>query len=376
VLSGHSAGGGILALKGMLDKAAKDKRPEYRLFGAFAFEAHELKPKHDIKANWDKFAVRRLEADLARLTKLGKPGSATPDPAVVLRDRVGYLTTEGIRVISMAGDRSSQYRTWVTDLRATICEWFDQHASDVKTATGSNQALLNAWWANYQALLVSGAGHSDIVGGAHHNLYRALSMLPKVGALAPSAAKAPTVSSTISVSRVPDEAHIDRGGRSVRATCPSVPDRLRRGDRSPQRPDLPSLRGVDERCRSPLAPRTGQAATSISSYIGLVRCAEQKTRYHPLQMLAMLRQLYYGKPWSATSTTPLWNKVIPCSPDLGKPDTKLGTTLYDALRASVNVDGADMGHVFTGLEASVCPAAETEPNVGLSVKMSNEDFAT
>ena len=100
-------------------------------------------------------------------------------------------------------------------------------------------------------------------------------------------------------------------------------------------------------------------------------------------MLAMLRQMYYGKPWSATTKDPNWNFVIPCSPDLGNPSVKLGQRLFDALHSTVTVEGTDLGHVFAGLEAMTCPApsvtlAKSKFGMGikLTVDLSNESFAT
>ncbi len=77
------------------------------------------------------------------------------------------------------------------------------------------------------------------------------------------------------------------------------------------------------------------------------------------------------------STTDKWDNVIPCSPDIGDPASRLGTNLYNALRNSSEVGGVDVGHVFTGLEAMTCPSSEV-PFFGglLVVDMSNEEFAT
>jgi hypothetical protein len=100
-------------------------------------------------------------------------------------------------------------------------------------------------------------------------------------------------------------------------------------------------------------------------------------------MLAMLRQMYYGKTWSATDPSPLWDFVIPCSPDLGNPKEKLGDNLYEALHSSDTVEGTDLGHVFTGLEAMTCPSSSVTieklklgTGIKLTVDLSNESFAT
>jgi hypothetical protein len=135
----------------------------------------------------------------------------------------------------------------------------------------------------------------------------------------------------------------------------------------------------DESVPAPLRcpPTSPAAVTTLVDYIALVRCAETRTGFTPRQMLAMLRQLYYGKAWSFTSTTSNWDNVITCSPNLGNPETALGTNLFQALGRSAEVGGVDMGHVFTGLEAMVCPRPTVSFVGGLAtVSTPNEDFAT
>jgi hypothetical protein len=125
-------------------------------------------------------------------------------------------------------------------------------------------------------------------------------------------------------------------------------------------------------------PATGAAARTLDEYISLVACAEQTTGLPPHSMLALLRQLYYGKNWSTVSTTDKWDNVIPCSPNLGDPRTgRLNRNLYNALAAQDEIAGVDVGHVFTGLEAATCPAPEVDFYLGLAdVGMSNVAFAT
>lgn len=124
-------------------------------------------------------------------------------------------------------------------------------------------------------------------------------------------------------------------------------------------------------------PRSSAGVTTLSDYISLLMCAERQTGFGPRDMLAMLRQLYYGKPWSAVSTTSKWDNVIPCSPNLGNPEARLGTNLFQALGNSAEVAGVDVGHVFTGLEAMTCPSASVNFFGGLgAVSMPNEEFAT
>jgi len=124
-------------------------------------------------------------------------------------------------------------------------------------------------------------------------------------------------------------------------------------------------------------PSTTTAVTNLADYIALVRCAESRTGYGPRDMLAMLRQMYYGKSWSFTSTTSNWDNVIPCSPNLGHPEPVLGRNLFQALGNSAEVGGVDMGHIFTGLEAMVCPSSSVNFFLGMAtVSTPNEDFAT
>ena len=142
-----------------------------------------------------------------------------------------------------------------------------------------------------------------------------------------------------------------------------------------------------ERVPSPQAsscpPASGAGVRTLGEYIQLIRCAEVKTGFPPKKMLALLRQMYYGKPWSATAQDPTWDFVIPCSPDLGNPKDKLGEPLFEALHNTVTIEGADLGHVFTGLEAMTCPASSVtlekskfRMGIKLTVDLSNESFAT
>jgi hypothetical protein len=124
-------------------------------------------------------------------------------------------------------------------------------------------------------------------------------------------------------------------------------------------------------------PRSRAAVTSLADYVALLMCAETQTGYNPRNMLAMLRQIYYGKTWSSVSQTNKWDNVIPCSPNLGNPEARLGSNLYHALRNSSEIAGVDVGHVFTGLEAMTCPSANVPFFGGLAaVNMPNEEFAT
>jgi hypothetical protein len=132
-------------------------------------------------------------------------------------------------------------------------------------------------------------------------------------------------------------------------------------------------------------PTSGEKVNTLNEYIGLIRCAESQTGYSPRDMLAMLRQLYYGTSWSSAKggQDPTWDAVIPCSPNLGNPEGKLGKNLFEALRNSHVVEGVHVGHVFAGLEAMTCPSpsvtiSRSKYGVGieLTIDLSNEAFAS
>lgn len=128
--------------------------------------------------------------------------------------------------------------------------------------------------------------------------------------------------------------------------------------------------------------RSFTQARSMADYVALVRAAEQQFAGRtPRQMLAMLRQVYYGKAWS-TSSTRQWEDVLPQSPNVGDPRSQLGQgqgSLFAALQASQVVAGTDIGHLLTGLEALLDPQQSIELEVtgpNPVVKMPNTEFAT
>lgn len=137
----------------------------------------------------------------------------------------------------------------------------------------------------------------------------------------------------------------------------------------------------DEPVTAPTCPPTvATTAGSIGDYLSLVLCAESLfPSFSPREMLSLLRQLYYGnEAWSRTRTR-FWENVIPCGLSLADPRPTLGAPLFDSLRRSQVVAGVDIGHVFTGLEAMVCPSASVEletPGPNAMVAISNEAFAT
>ncbi len=109
---------------------------------------------------------------------------------------------------------------------------------------------------------------------------------------------------------------------------------------------------------------------AMAAYIAVVQQAEPKLASDPTVMLSALRQLYYGAPWSAGSTSSLWSFIITCTADLPDPRPTLGKQLHLDLTSDVSATGRDVGHIFAVLEATTCP----RPRV-FGVTMRNEDFA-
>ncbi|CAG0963931.1 hypothetical protein METP1_00867 [Methanosarcinales archaeon] len=119
-----------------------------------------------------------------------------------------------------------------------------------------------------------------------------------------------------------------------------------------------------------------RAVARLEDYSFLVGCIERAMpTVSSRDILSMLRQAYYG--------TGHWGEVIPCGTTGGS--TALSSlrsshrALYNTLIASKVVRDVDLGHVFTGLEAMVCPTPEVEIEVfgpNPIVAMPNEEFAT
>lgn len=130
-------------------------------------------------------------------------------------------------------------------------------------------------------------------------------------------------------------------------------------------------------------PKSLITTETLSEYIDLVKCAEQITKYDSRTMLSLLRQLYYGSnSWSATINS-FWDQVIPCKVSFSKsPMAEFDSNLFNSLQRNQIVEGKDIGHVFTGLEAMVCPQevviSKSKFGVGMTLptSISNELFAT
>jgi hypothetical protein len=128
-------------------------------------------------------------------------------------------------------------------------------------------------------------------------------------------------------------------------------------------------------------------ATDIPSYIDLVREVERQfPDKNPIEILALLRQAYYGKPWSI-DTTPQWSDVIPVGPNPGDPRSRIGSgpgSLFQALKDSQEVGGTDMGHIFAGLQAFFHQTTDVALSMEIfgqqvivrTVNMPNTEFAT
>lgn len=128
---------------------------------------------------------------------------------------------------------------------------------------------------------------------------------------------------------------------------------------------------------------------TITDFLLLLRCIEQAfPQFTPRVMLSLLRQRCYGdEAWSCTRR-PQWAAVISCGVKLKDPRSIAATPLLQGLCSSSNgkvqvVDGVDMGHVLTGLEAMVCPRASFPFPVKFwgvplspNPKLANEEFAT
>jgi hypothetical protein len=137
-----------------------------------------------------------------------------------------------------------------------------------------------------------------------------------------------------------------------------------------------------------VCPATFHKATSFDEYVNLVVCAERALpSLTPRAMLSFLRQLYFGnQPWSKTSPgANLWKDVIPCGLSIADPRSRLGTT-YGDLQNSQDIRDTDIGHLFAGLEAMLCPTSTITLEISIKkiilpksitrINMSNEEFAT
>lgn len=120
-------------------------------------------------------------------------------------------------------------------------------------------------------------------------------------------------------------------------------------------------------------------ASTLDEYLFLVRCLEQRLNLTAVgdtrTALSVLRQIYYGSaPWS-TSRNPVWDNVIPVqtwAPG-NDPTAALHPPLMSALQQSKVVEGTDIGHILTGIDAMLTPQNVT---VILQTNLPNEEWAT
>jgi len=94
--------------------------------------------------------------------------------------------------------------------------------------------------------------------------------------------------------------------------------------------------------------------------------------------LSVIRQIYYGSAsWTLVSgRTGLWDRIItnrPWSPG-DDPTPQLTPPLMQALRNSQTVEGTDLGHVFTGLDAMMNPQPISFH--GIATSLNNEEVAS
>lgn len=151
------------------------------------------------------------------------------------------------------------------------------------------------------------------------------------------------------------------------------------------------------------APPTGRAAadilsraTTLDEYLFLVRALETRLGLggngQARTTISVLRQLYYGNTsgnqrepnrgsWTAAGgRNPAWSWAIPTTPwsPSTDPSRQLGPALMNALQASQVVEGIDVGHLLTGVDAMLNPAA-VEVAIGparIETGLANEEWAT
>lgn len=139
------------------------------------------------------------------------------------------------------------------------------------------------------------------------------------------------------------------------------------------------------------APPRGQNACdmltrahNLDEYLFLVRCLETRlgltaARDAPTA-LSVLRQIYYGSASWSHSRTSVWNSVIPDRPWTpgNDPTAALHPQLMTALGNSQVVEGTDIGHVFTGIDAMLHPqlVVLNFGRIGFQTALANEEWAT
>lgn len=125
-------------------------------------------------------------------------------------------------------------------------------------------------------------------------------------------------------------------------------------------------------------------AGNLDEYLFLVRCLETRlgltSPADARTALSVLRQLYYGSAAWSTSRNWVWDRVIathPWNPGTD-PTPALGSKLVAALKRGQVVEGIDIGHILTGLDAMIAPedVLFTKGPFGLRLTLANEEWAT
>ena len=113
-------------------------------------------------------------------------------------------------------------------------------------------------------------------------------------------------------------------------------------------------------------------AANLAEYAFLVACVEAHlaATHGPVDILRTLRETYYGG--SRFDAAACGDREFATVAGLGT----TAPALLRALRDSKVTSGVDVGHLFTGLEAMLCPRLTTSPAWYATVDMSNEDFLT
>jgi hypothetical protein len=140
------------------------------------------------------------------------------------------------------------------------------------------------------------------------------------------------------------------------------------------------------------APPSGQdpcdlltKARNLDEYLFLVRCLETRLGLTAAAdtptALSALRQIYYGSATWSASQNPVWNIVIPTRPwpSGTDPTAALHPPLMTALRSSQVVEGTDIGHILTGIDAMLRPKFPVIPGPfgsGFQTTLANEEWAT
>ncbi|HWT11209.1 MAG TPA: DUF4157 domain-containing protein [Allosphingosinicella sp.] len=150
------------------------------------------------------------------------------------------------------------------------------------------------------------------------------------------------------------------GNRAVRITFSSVPP------------------------RGQTACDMARPAQTFDQYLFLVRCLETRLGLTAAAdaptTLSVLRQIYYGSASWTPQPDATWNFVIPDRPwSPGRdPTPALQAPLMAALQASQDVEGTDIGHILTGMDAMMRPEQvllRAGP-FGLRTNLANEEWAT